>query len=160
MSIDSADFRRVMGRFATGVTVATAALPDGRRVGLTVNSFVSVSLTPPLVLFCLHETSVAQDVFGQATHYAINILAQDQEAVSRAFAQRGQGAERWQSCTSRLGISGAPLLEGALATIECKITQRISAGDHTILLGEVVHLQAHEGTPLLYWSSSYRKFVG
>lgn len=160
MTLDSAEFRKVMGRFATGVTVATAALPDGTRAGLTVNSFTSVSLTPPLVLFCLENHAAAMVVFAKATHYAINILAAEQEAVSRAFAQRGQGPERWQGHNLGQTAGGAPALQGALAVIDCRISQRIIAGDHTILLGAVEGLSLRDGQPLLYWASHYRQLAG
>lgn len=160
MSIDPVDFRKVLGRYATGVTVATAALPDGRRAGLTVNSFTSVSLKPPLVLFCLENQAAAMEVFSVASHYAINILAASQEDSSRAFAQRGQGAERWQIQKVSTTAAGSPQLDEALATIDCRISQRILAGDHTILLGEVVDLKLREGQPLLYWASQYSQLAG
>jgi flavin reductase (DIM6/NTAB) family NADH-FMN oxidoreductase RutF len=160
MTIDSSEFRKVMGQFATGVTVATAALPDGRRAGLTVNSFTSVSLSPPLVLFCLENHAAAMEIFGAASHYAINILTAEQEAISRAFAKRGQGPERWQGQKVSVTAAGSPQLEGALAVVDCKISQRILAGDHTILLGEVVQLAQREGRPLLYWGSGYRSLAG
>jgi flavin reductase (DIM6/NTAB) family NADH-FMN oxidoreductase RutF len=160
MSLNSDDFRKTMGRYATGVTVATAALPDGRRAGLTVNSFTSVSLDPPLVLFCLDNKGAALEVFAAATHYAINILSAQQEEVSRAFAKRGQSEERWQAAQLSLTASGTPQLDEALATIDCRISQRVVAGDHTILIGEVVGLEVREGQPLLYWASAYRQLAG
>lgn len=155
--IEPREFRHVMSSFATGVTVATAALPDGTRTGITVNSFVSVSLDPPLVLFCLGRHALSYPVFSHAHGYAINVLRAEQEEVARAFAVPGQGHERWQHGTFTAGTSsGAPVLENSLATIECRLEAKQEAGDHIILMGRVLAISSREGLPLLYWHSGYR----
>jgi flavin reductase (DIM6/NTAB) family NADH-FMN oxidoreductase RutF len=159
MSIKSEDFRAAMAAYATGVTVATAALPDGRRAGVTVNSFTSVSLEPPLVLFCLDRRAAAHEIFTAARGYAINVLQSNQEAVSRAFAKRGQGPERWEGLTTEVWESGAPVLRGCLATLDCLLEKQVEGGDHTILIGRVVRLARQEGQPLLYWGSGYKQLA-
>jgi len=159
MMIKSEDFRAVMSAYGTGVTVATAALPDGTRVGLTVNSFTSVSLDPPLVLFCLDKRAASLSVFNQAEGFAINILHAEQEAVSRAFAQRGQGPERWQGVALETWQSGAPVLTQALASIDCARHALHDAGDHVIVVGRVLQLRRGQGQPLLYWNSQYQRLV-
>lgn len=158
--MDPRDFRKVMGSFATGVAVATASLPDGRRVGLTINSFTSVSLDPPLVLFCLVRSSVAAPIFLQAAGFSINILTQEQEALSRAFAVPGQGGERWQAVEVTPGRSGGLLISPTLAQVDCQRHAVHEAGDHYIILGRVLGLQADmEQKPLLYWRSGYREII-
>lgn len=153
---EARQFRQVMSSFATGVTVATAALPDGTRAGITVNSFTSVSLDPPLVLFCLDKRALSHPVFSHAKGYAINVLRAEQEDIARAFAVPGQGPERWQHGSYTAGQSGAPLLEDSLATIDCSMHASYDGGDHVILVGRVLGLSKREGQPLLYWHSGYR----
>lgn len=157
MSIDSAALRSVLSAYATGVAVAMAVLPDGQRVGMTINSFTSVSLDPPLVLFCLDKHAVACPVFEKADVFSINVLASEQEDVSRAYARRGQGDERWQAGAVVTGESGALILETALATLECVRHAIYDGGDHHIIVGRVVGMGRREGAPLLYWNSAYRR---
>ena len=156
-TFDPRSFRSVMASFATGVTVATAALPDGTRAGITVNSFTSVSLEPPLVLFCIGKHALAWPVFHRAPGFSINVLSAQQEHVARAFAVPGQGPERWEHGSFTTATGGqAPVLEGALAHIECVQHGHHEAGDHMILIGRVVAMNRQEGEPLLYWHSGYR----
>lgn len=159
-TFDPRTFRSVMASFATGVAVATAALPDGTKAGITVNSFTSVSLDPPLVLFCMGRHALAWPVFHKAPGFAISVLTGQQEHIARAFAVPGQGPERWQhgSFATAAG-SHAPLLTDALATIDCVAHARHDAGDHVILIGRVVHMNRSEGEPLLYWHSTYRHLL-
>lgn len=152
------EFRKVMSSFATGVTIATAALPDGTRAGLTVNSFTSVSLDPPLVLFCLDKRALSYGVFSKAAGYAINILTAQQEHVARAFAVPGQGPERWEHGQFIPGESGAPVLLDTLATIDCSLHAQHDGGDHAVMVGRVLSMSSREGVPLLYWHSGYRHF--
>nr|WP_232828846.1 flavin reductase family protein [Simplicispira lacusdiani] len=135
--------------FATGVTVVTARGAEGRLVGLTANSFNSVSMDPPLVLWSLALASASLPVFAAGGHYAINVLAADQMALAERFAARG--VDRWAGVEHRPGISGAPLLAGAAATFECINRSRYEEGDHVIFVGEVERCQHRAGaSPLLY----------
>jgi flavin reductase (DIM6/NTAB) family NADH-FMN oxidoreductase RutF len=135
--------------FATGVTVVTARSAEGALVGLTANSFNSVSLSPPLVLWSLALASASLPVFATGAHYAINVLAADQVALAEQFAARG--TDRWAGVEHHPGISGAPLLDGASATFECFNRSRHEEGDHVIFVGEVEHCSHRAGaSPLLY----------
>ena len=142
-------FRAALGRFATGVTIVTAKGADGALVGLTANSFNSVSLQPPLVLWSLSGQSSAMAVFQAATHYAINVLSAQQTDLAMRFASKG--VDRWAGVPYAEGACGVPLIEGAIATFECFNRSRYEEGDHTIFVGEVLQCQHRsELRPLLY----------
>lgn len=135
--------------FATGVTIVTARSAAGDLVGLTASSFNSVSLTPPLVLWSLSHKSASMPVLAANTHYAINVLCTDQQALAERFAMRG--IDRWEGVAHTPGVHGAPLLEGALATFECFNRSRYDEGDHLIFVGEVQRCtQRPDGAPLVY----------
>jgi flavin reductase (DIM6/NTAB) family NADH-FMN oxidoreductase RutF len=153
--LDDRTFRRACGHFATGVAIATVRGADGTPHGLTVNSFTSVSLTPPLVLVCLDHRASVMAEFLAASHYAINILTEEQEDLSNRFARRLE--QRFEDTAWHPGETGAPIIEGCLASIECEMRQVIEAGDHAILLAEAVHAKVHHGRPLLFFSSVYSK---
>jgi 3-hydroxy-9,10-secoandrosta-1,3,5(10)-triene-9,17-dione monooxygenase reductase component len=155
-SVDSAHYRQVLGHFATGVTVITAM--HGRTpVGLSVNSFTSVSLDPPLVAFCVAGTSATWPRIQEAGWFCVNILAEDQEAVSRVFATRG--ADKFRGIGWHAGVFGAPVLAGVLAWIDCTIEAEYEAGDHVLVLGRVRELEvAAEGRPLVFYRGGYGRF--
>ena len=135
--------------FATGVTIVTARTAAGQPVGLTANSFNSVSLTPPLVLWSLSQAAASMGALSTATHYAVNILAADQKALAERFAQRD--VERWVGVEFTEGRGGAPLLSGAAATFECFNRSRYAEGDHVIFVGEVERCSHRENaSPLLF----------
>lgn len=150
---DPAQFRRACARFATGITVSTALAADGTPHGFTANSFTSVSMEPPLVLICVDHRANVLRHFEQAAHFGVNILAEDQEALSVRFAERG--LDRFNGIDWHPGATGVPLLGGALARFECATRQSIPAGDHLIILGEVLHAEWENGAPLLYYASAY-----
>ncbi|WP_226858728.1 flavin reductase family protein [Diaphorobacter aerolatus] len=135
--------------FATGVTIVTARTADGQLIGLTANSFNSVSLNPPLVLWSLASKAASLLALSQATHYAINVLTSQQQALAEQFARRD--IDRWAGVDYQLGRSGAPLLSGVAATFECFNRSRHAEGDHVIFVGEVEHCTHHaETSPLVY----------
>ena len=145
----SLEFRAALGMFATGVTIVTARSADGALTGLTASSFNSVSLAPPLVLWSLARRAASLQVFSAGSHYAINVLAASQKALAERFATRG--VDRWQGVVHTPGVSGAPLLEGAVATFECFNRSRHEEGDHVIFVGEVERCTSQAGlAPLLY----------
>lgn len=155
-TIDDARFRQVLGRFATGVTVVTG-LARGEPVGLAVNSFTSVSLEPPLVAFCVAERSRTWPRLRSEGNFCVNILAEDQEALSRAFA--GRPPDRFLGVGWRPGRSGAPILAGVVAWIECAVEAEHAAGDHVIVVGRVQDLDVgHEGRPLVFYRGGYGRF--
>lgn len=148
------EFRAALGMFATGVTIVTARAPDGTTLGLTANSFNSVSLAPPLVLWSLSRAAASMPVFSAGSHYAINVLAADQMELADRFARKG--ADRWAGVTFDLGAGGAPLLHGAAATFECFNRSRYEEGDHVIFIGEVERCAHREGaSPLLFHGGRY-----
>lgn len=157
-AVDGARFRQVLGHFPTGVTVITAASPDGP-VGLAVGSFFSVSLDPPLVAFCAAKTSTSYPNLEAAGHFAVNVLAEDQEAVSRIFAS--SGADKFAGLGHKPSpISGSPVLAGVLAWIDCDLDAVHEAGDHWIVVGRVRELEVgHEGGPLIFFRGGYGRYT-
>jgi flavin reductase (DIM6/NTAB) family NADH-FMN oxidoreductase RutF len=153
-SFSAQEFRAALGMFATGVTIVTARTADGQVIGLTANSFNSVSLTPPLVLWSLSRAAASMVAFSSGSHYAINVLAADQKALAERFASRG--ADRWRGVTFDAGAGGAPLLHGAAATFECFNRSRYEEGDHVIFVGEVERCTHRRGaSPLLFHGGRY-----
>lgn len=150
---DSRAFRNACGSFATGVAVVTARPPVGEPVGFTANSFTSVSLDPPLVLFTLGRAAGCLPGFEAAGHFAINILAESQRALSERFAD--PGSDKWQGVATEPGATGAPLLAGTIATLECRTEAVLDGGDHRIFLGRVVRLSVAEGSPLVFHRGGY-----
>lgn len=155
--IDADVFRRLCARFATGVAIASVCDASAAPHGLTINSFTSVSLDPPLVLICIDNRAVILNVFREATHFAINILRSGQQDLSNRFATRTD--DRFEDVRWHTGSHGVPVIEGVLATLICATTRRVEAGDHTILLAEVMAGELAAGTglpdPLLYFNSGY-----
>ena len=151
--IDPRELRNALGSFATGVTVVTARTADGRPVGLTANSFVAVSLEPPLVAWSLGTRSGSLPAFLAAPRFAINILAANQEAIARRFT--GPAADRFAGVGWTPGLGGIPLLDGCLARLECRTARRIEAGDHWLLFGTPERFTYRTGAPLVFFTSRY-----
>ena len=153
-SFSAQEFRAALGMFATGVTIVTARGGDGQVIGLTANSFNSVSLSPPLVLWSLSRAAASMPVFSTGSHYAINVLAAEQKTLAERFATRG--ADRWSGVTFDIGAGGAPLLHGAAAPFECFNRSRYEEGDHVIFVGEVERCAHRPGaSPLLFHGGRY-----
>lgn len=153
-SFSQPEFRAALGMFATGVTVVTARTADGALVGLTANSFNSVSLNPPLVLWSLSRAAASLPAFSTGSHYAINILAADQQELAKRFAAKN--VDRFADVQFTLGVAGAPLLTGAAATFECFNRSRYFEGDHVIFVGEVERCSHRTGTsPLLFHGGKF-----
>jgi 3-hydroxy-9,10-secoandrosta-1,3,5(10)-triene-9,17-dione monooxygenase reductase component len=153
---DPATFRTVLGHFATGVAIVTAI--DGTEpVGMACNSFTSVSLDPPLVLFCAAKSSLTWPRIQAAGKWAANILAEDGEAVCRVFAQKD--VDRFSHVSYATGKTGAPILGDALAFVDCETEAEHDAGDHVLVVGRVVELGcATEGKPLLFYRGGYGRY--
>lgn len=152
--LDTAAFRRLMGQFATGVCVVSASTPDGEIAGITVNSFVSVSLDPLLVAWSLGNTSSQFEMWATVPEFAISILANDQADLARRYAARGS-RELEQSDFARTQ-KGLPVIAGSLGYLECRQWSLYPAGDHTMVFGEVVAMrQADEGRPLAFYAGAF-----
>jgi flavin reductase (DIM6/NTAB) family NADH-FMN oxidoreductase RutF len=153
-SFSGSEFRYALGMFATGVTIITARAQEGRLIGLTANSFNSVSLQPPLVLWSLSRAAGSLVAFSTGSHYAINILAADQKSLATRFASMEK--DRWAGVEFTEGTAGAPLITGAVATFECFNRSRYDEGDHVIFVGEVEHCSHREGaSPLLFHGGKF-----
>jgi flavin reductase (DIM6/NTAB) family NADH-FMN oxidoreductase RutF len=153
-AFSSQEFRTALGAFATGVTVVTALDATGRPVGLTANSFNSVSLSPPLVLWSLSRRAGSLPAFSGGSHYAINILAADQRALAERFASKD--VDRFAGLAFRQGAGGAPVLEGSAAVFECFNRSQYEEGDHVIFVGEVERCERRDGAlPLIYHGGRY-----
>ena len=154
MAIEEAEFRRVLGHFATGVTVVAARAEGGPPRGLTANAITSVSLDPPLVLVCVEHTADTHDVIAASEAFAISVLGEEQEALARRFASYDSAA-KFDGVAHRTEVTGAPVLDDALAWIDCRLWASYAGGDHTIFVGEVVGGDAEEGPPLVYFRGGY-----
>jgi flavin reductase (DIM6/NTAB) family NADH-FMN oxidoreductase RutF len=151
------EFRNACARFATGVCVLTTCSREGPH-GLTVNSFSSLSLDPPLVMVAVSLASAQLSGFESSDCFAVNVLTEEQRSISTRFAQRDEG--RFTGFRWTPGLSGAPVFDGVLAVIECQTVNRFDAGDHRVLVGEAIAASVHEGRPLLYYSSGYTGLKG
>ncbi len=158
-AFDPRMFRSALGCFATGIAVITTTAPDGAPVGVTVNSFSSVSLDPPLVQFCLGRAAMSFAIFMAAPAFAVNILAEDQEEMSARFSRR-EPLDRWNGVATETWGSGVPILSGSLATLECDREHLVDGGDHVIVIGRVRRLAARAGgNPLLYFRGGYARLA-
>lgn len=151
MTVSGEEFRTALSRFASGVTVVTVG-SDGRLHGMTASSFASVSLEPPRILVCLDKSSRTRSLLSDS--FAVNILSDKQEEISRSFAHAGD--KPFGSLSHELGAIGAPLIHGALAWIECTTSSIVDGGDHDIVIGDVVGCSSIDGPPLVYFEREYR----
>ena len=155
MAIEAQELRRVMGHFATGVTVITTKDKEGTPNGLTANAFMSLSLEPPLVISSVDKKATCYSCFEPANGFTVNFLSDDQEEISRRFATKG--ADKFADLKWRPGDNGAALIDGALGSVECKIIQCHDGGDHTIVVGEILNVSANGDRPLLFFKGKYQK---
>lgn len=150
------DFRETLGRFPTGVTIVTALSPDGTPIGVTISSFNSVSLDPPLILWSLATNSPKLEAFRQASHYAINVLGSNQRELSNRFASRAE--DRFADVPVLDGQGGVPLIEGCCAWFECTQEAQYPGGDHLIFIGHVQRFaQGEDASPLVFFDGAYHR---
>jgi flavin reductase (DIM6/NTAB) family NADH-FMN oxidoreductase RutF len=157
VGVDSDSFRRALAQFASGVTVVATRSAAGEPLGLTVSSFCSVSLHPPLVLVCIDHRSDANLGMRESGHFAVSVLAEGQEDVSRRFAATGRA--KFEGFAFAEGRHGLPLVPGALAHVQCRVRSFHDEGDHALWVGEVIALATHPGRPLVYHAGAYRKLA-
>jgi flavin reductase (DIM6/NTAB) family NADH-FMN oxidoreductase RutF len=152
------DFRSVMRRYPTGVTVVTTVL-DGALKGFTANAFASVSADPPMVLICVNRKARTHPLISQAGRFCVNILRVEQRALAERFATNTSGdGDPFSITPYALASTGAPVLEGVLAYLDCELAEEHSAGTHTIFIGNVVACASYDGAPLGYFDADYRDF--
>jgi 3-hydroxy-9,10-secoandrosta-1,3,5(10)-triene-9,17-dione monooxygenase reductase component len=152
-AFDPREFRRALGAFTTGVTIVTARAPDGTPVGVTANSFNSVSLDPPLVLWSLARSSRSLAAFQSADHWVVHILAADQEALSNRFAKSGE--DKFSGMATEAGVGAAPLLKDCACRLQCKTAFMKEGGDHVIFVGEVVAFDRRDVPSLVFQAGKY-----
>ncbi len=154
MNVDPKSFRAALGSFATGVTIVTSIKADGSLLGITASSFNSVSLDPPLVLFSLARGAFSLKDFQEAGCFAINVLSEHQRDLSNLFAKAR--ADKWSGVAYETWETGAPILPGSLANLDCRTRSTHDGGDHVIFVGEVVRMEAEaHGRPLLFFRGAY-----
>ena len=156
--VDASQFRQLLGRFATGVTVLTTRAPDGRPIGMTASSVASVSLDPPLLLVAVNREHDMHPALEAARDFALNVLAADQEELSRRFA--AEHPDRFAGVGYRENKRGIPILDGVVASIECEKQSVVPGGDHTVFFGLVTGGTVTERNPLLYYRGGYRSLQG
>jgi len=157
-TIDPRDFRNALGTYATGVTIITAIGPEGKPYGLTCNSFASVSLNPPLVLWSLGMYSQGLPIFQNASHFTVNVLGASQQALAAQFAK--PSADKFTGVAWTPGLGGAPLLTDSVAHFQCRAANRYYGGDHIIFLGAVEAYAYNRQEPLLFARGGYGLFLG
>lgn len=156
--VDSQSFRDALGRFATGVSVVTGLSIDGGSVGVTVSSFSSLSLEPPLILFCLGLNTASLDAYASHGVVAVNILAEAQETLAETFAARGDN--KFANVSHRKGDNGCELLDGCLVSLECDVMSTYVGGDHLIIVGRVTRIHSREDSPpLLRYLGRYARIA-
>lgn len=158
MPVDDAAFKLAMSHFASGVTVVTTE-HEGKQYGMTVASFASLSLRPPLVLVCIEKSVKSHDAIAAAGKFGVSILAADQGDISARFASRTD--DKFSGIKTHRRTLGVPLIDGSITNIECRVQAQVPGGDHTIFVGEVDSVETREGVPpLLYFRSGYREMRG
>jgi flavin reductase (DIM6/NTAB) family NADH-FMN oxidoreductase RutF len=154
LTIEQHHFRRVCGKYATGIAILTVLDSFGAPQGMTVNSFTSVSLEPPLILVCIDRQTSILNHFLPGKRFGVNVLDENQKKLSTLFANSGY--DRFDGIKWNPGEAGAPVLTEALATLECAVNQMVEAGDHVVVIGEALHATWREGRPLIFFNSSYQ----
>lgn len=158
MAVSAEDFKRALGRWASGVAIVTARAGD-RVHGMTVSAFNAVSLDPPLVLVCAEQSSNTLPLIREGGIFAVNVLARDQEVLSSKFASKRDEWRRFEGVEYDAGATGAPLLRGAVANIDCRVVGAHEHGDHVVFIGEVQEVRVRNVEPLLYLSGGYGSFA-
>jgi len=159
LNFDATEFRRALGRFASGVTVVTGTSPDGKLAGVTISAFSSLSLDPPLVLFCLGRDAQCREAFAVGRDFAVHVLAEGQTEISNTFASRAE--DRFADVDYRTSDSGCPILQGCLAVLECRCETVHDGGDHLLVIGAVQRIERPdvELRPLLHFRGEYSRLA-
>jgi 3-hydroxy-9,10-secoandrosta-1,3,5(10)-triene-9,17-dione monooxygenase reductase component len=159
LAFDSLLYRKVLGQFATGITIVTTRLPGGEPWAMTANSFTSISLDPPIVMVAVSHGLTSNDAIRRSGAFAVNILRSAQIELSRRYSRRERPPDQFADVTLSRAVTGAPIIEGCLGWVDCRLTDQTEQGDHTVFFGTVQALDLAEqlGDPLLYYNSSYMR---
>lgn len=155
MAVNEQDFKNALRLWASGVTVVTSKTAQHGIRGMTATSFTSVSLQPPQILVCINQTADTGEVMLEGGLFAVNILNASQQEVSNQFAGGSNQRQRFANVKWHAGLLGCPVLDDALASLECRVVQQVLAGTHWVIIGEVGHVACHAGEPLIYYNSAY-----
>jgi flavin reductase (DIM6/NTAB) family NADH-FMN oxidoreductase RutF len=158
VAVDADEYKQCLSLWATGVTIVTSRAGDHIH-GMTVSAFTEVSLDPPLVLVCAEKTTITHELIAEGGVFAVNLLSREQEALSNRFASKKDEHRRFEGVDHRRGATGAPLIEGALATLDCRVVAAHDTGDHVIYVGRVEEMHRSEGEPLVYFAQRYRSLA-
>ena len=158
MAIEPDEFRQSLAAWPSGVTVLTSCRGD-RIHGMTVSDFSGASLSPPLVSVCCQLGSLTTDMIAESGCFAVNVLAEGQQELSNRFASKKLEHVRFESVSYRSGVTGSPLLDGAVVNLDCRVVAVYEAGDHVIYLGEIETTEVHDRSPLVYWNGGYRRIL-
>jgi flavin reductase (DIM6/NTAB) family NADH-FMN oxidoreductase RutF len=156
MAVTQEEFRAALGSFASGVTVVTTKDSRGKLLGITVSAFCSVSLSPPMVLICIEKSAGSHYAFEESNVFVVNILREGEAALSELFASLRE--DKFDRIQYSRGIDGVPVLDNALASLDCRVTFSYHGGDHSIFVGQVEKARVDNGDPLLYFRSNYGRF--
>jgi len=156
MAIDNQEFKSALKMWASGIAVVTANSEQGEQ-GMTVTSFTSVSMDPPQILVCINENAETGAAMSQGEQFAVNILSSEQEQVSNEFAGGSSMQERFANVGWKKGELGLPLLDGALVGLECTLVEKVKAGSHWVMIGEVQSTQVNPANPVLYFNGGYAR---
>ena len=159
MSVNEQDFKNALKLWASGVTVVTSKTENSGLKGMTATSFTSVSLDPPQILVCINKTADTGDAVLEGKSFAINILKADQQEISNQFAGSTSQEDRFANVNWHEGETGSPVIDDALASIECTVVQQVLAGTHWVIIGEVQGVSCRSGEPLLYYNSAHRELT-
>jgi flavin reductase (DIM6/NTAB) family NADH-FMN oxidoreductase RutF len=157
MQVEPHEFRRILGHWASGVAVVATTTAAGELRGLTANAVASVSLDPPLVLACVERDADTHDAIRDAGFFSVSVLQQQDERSARRFA--GDEADKFRGVAYHMETTGAPILDAALAWVDCRLRDAFDGGDHTIFVGQVVDGDAREGEPLVYYRGGYNRLM-
>ena len=156
--MEAEEFKRILGHWASGVAIVASTGADGKPCGLTANAVASVSLKPPLVLVCIEHSADTHDCVRDSGYFSVNVLESSHERLARRFSAWEVGA-KFEGIAFHPETTGAPVLDEALAWVDCRVTAQHDGGDHTIFVGEVLAGDAREGTPLIYYRGGYGRFL-
>jgi flavin reductase (DIM6/NTAB) family NADH-FMN oxidoreductase RutF len=159
MTVGVDDFKQAMQLWASGVTVVTTHSEKFGTQGMTVTAFSSVSVNPPQVLICINESADTGEGIQESQYFAVNVLSSTQQDVSNQFAGGSSQQQRFENTPWTTGITGAPILDDSLMSLECKVIEKIHAGTHWIIIGEVQDCVCREGEPLLYYRGNYQQLM-
>ena len=160
MTVSADDFKKALQLWASGFAVVTTSSEKFGPQGMTVTSFASVSVDPPQVLVCINDSADTGAGIHESQFFAVNILKSDQQELSNQFAGGSTQQQRFENTGWKAGATGAPILNDSLMSLDCKVVERVRAGTHWIIIGEVLDTVCRSGTPLLYYCGAYRQLAG